>query len=59
MTLSKFVKVYNNLPPPERDLVCVVIDKDGITWRLAYEEIKKDTELGKRIQKKLEEMNLI
>ena len=57
--LSKFVKVYNNLPPPERDLVCVVIDEDGITWRLAYSEIKKDTELGKIIQKKLEDLNLI
>ena len=59
MTLSRFTKVYNNLPIPERDLVCVVIDDDGITWRLAYKEIKDDTELGKRIQKKLEDLKLI
>ena len=59
MTLSKFVKVYNNLPPPERDLVCAVIDDDGITWRLAYDELKKETELGKRIQQELERLKLI
>ena len=59
MTLSRFTKVYNNLPIPERDLVSVVIDEDGITWRLAYKEIKDDTELGKRIQKKLEDLKLI
>ena len=59
MTLSRFVKVYNNLPLPERDLVCVVIDGDGITWRLAYEEIKKKTELGERIQAELERLELI
>ncbi len=59
MTLSRFVKVYNNLPLPERDLVCVVIDGDGITWRLAYEEVKKKTELGERIQAELERLELI
>ena len=59
MTLSRFTKVFSSLPIPERDLVCVVIDGDGITWRLAYEELKKDTELGKRIQAELEKLELI
>ena len=59
MTLSRFVKTYNNLPLPERDLVCVVIGGDGITWRLAYKEIKEKTELGQRIQKQLEDLKLI
>jgi len=57
--LSKFVKVYNNLPLGERNLACCVIDDEAISWKLAYEEIKKDTALGKTIQKKLENMNLI
>jgi len=57
--LSKFVKVYNNLPLGERNLACCVIEDEAISWKLAYEEIKKDTELGKAIQKKLENMNLI
>ncbi len=59
MTLSRFVKVYNNLPLPERDLVCVVINDEGVTWKLAYKEIKDKTELGERIQKQLEDLNLI
>lgn len=57
--LSKFVKVYNSLPLPERDLTCVVIDGDGVSWKLAYDEIKKNTELGKRIQVQLEALGLI
>ena len=59
MTLSRFTKVFSSLPPAERNLVCVVIDEDGISWRLAYEEIKEKTELGEEIQKQLEEQELI
>ena len=59
MALSKFVKVYNNLPIPERDMVCVVIDGEGVTWKLAYKYIKEDTELGKVIQQELEKLKLI
>ncbi len=59
MTLSRFTKVFSSLPPAERDLVCCVIDEDGISWRLAYDEIKEDTELGRRIQKELEKLELI
>ena len=57
--LSRFTKVFSSLPPAERDLVCVVIDGDGISWRLAYSEIKEDTELGKKIQAELERLELI
>lgn len=59
MTLSRFVKVFNNLPISERDMVCCVIDDNGISWKLAYSEIKEDTELGKRIQSQLEKLDLI
>ena len=59
MTLSRFVKTFSSLPPAERDLVCAVIGGDGISWRLAYEEIKEDTELGKKIQAELEKLELI
>ncbi len=59
MVLSKFTKVFSSLPLAERDMVCCVIDGNGISWRLAYEEIKEDTELGKRIQKQLEDLKLI
>jgi len=59
MALSKFVKVYNSLPLAERDMVCVVIDDNGISWKLAYQEIKDNTALGQRIQKQLESLSLI
>ncbi len=59
MTLSRFVKVFNNLPIAERDMVAVVINGDGITWRLAYEEIKEKTELGAEIQTQLELLEFI
>ena len=59
MTLSRFVKVYNSLPLAERDMPAVVIDDNAISWKLAYEEIKNKTELGSRIQAKLERMQLI
>ncbi len=59
MTLSRFVKVYNSLPLAERNLPCVVIDDEAVSWKLAYEEIKEDTELGRRIQKELERLELI
>ena len=57
--LSKFVKVYNSLPLAERDMACCVIDGEAVSWRLAYEEIKNKTELGKRIQAQLESLKLI
>ena len=59
MTLSRFVKVYNNIPLAERDLPCCVIDGEAVSWKLAYGEIKKDSEIGKRIQEELEKQELI
>ena len=59
MSLSRFVKVYNNLPLAERDMPCVVLEGEAITWRLAYQYIKENTELGQRIQAELENLNLI
>jgi len=59
MTLSRFVKVYNSLPLAERSMPCCVINDEAISWGLAYEEIKEDTELGKVVQKQLESLKLI
>ena len=59
MTLSRFTKVFSSLPPAERNLVCCIIDEDGISWRLAYDQIKEDTELGRRVQAELEKLELI
>lgn len=59
MSLSRFTKVYHNLPISERTMVCAVIDGEGVTWKLAYKYIKEKTELGEKIQVQLEKLDLI
>lgn len=59
MTLSRFVKVYNNLPLAERDMPAVVIDDEAISWKLAYKYIKENNPLGEKIQEQLEQLELI
>lgn len=53
MSLSRFVAVYNTLPLATRNTVCCIIDGEGISWKLAYDEIKNNTDLGNKIQAKL------
>jgi len=57
---EKFLKVYANLPLPVRDEV-VYIDSSQrpISWNVAYLEILNNTELGKLILSKLEELKII
>jgi len=56
---NKFFKVYANLPINERKLPVIVIDSEPISWALAYEEIKNETEKGKKILKMLGGLKLI
>jgi len=56
---DKFLKVFSNLSVDLRKEIILVIDDQPITWNVAYEEISKETELGKRILKKLIELELI
>jgi len=57
--VERFMKIYVNLPLPERDSVVIVIDDEPISWSVAYKEIKEKTELGKKIGKKLIELKII
>lgn len=57
--LERFMKVFSNLPIEERNQVVVVIDDQPISWNMAYNEIRHKTELGKKISKKLIELNII
>jgi len=50
---DKFLKVYSNLSMDIRKEVIVLIDKQPISWIIAYEEIEKETDLGKKILKNL------
>lgn len=56
---ERFFQVYSGLPIEERKKPVVVIDNEPINWNLAYEEIKNETERGKKILKLLIELELI
>ena len=56
---ERFLKVYADLPFNLRKETILVIDKEPITWNVVYVEIFNDTEKGKIILKKLEELNVI
>jgi len=53
------MKVYSNLPLPLRKEVVIVINDQPISWEVAYLEIKNKTKLGEKIQKRLEELEII
>lgn len=59
MSKEIFLKVYANLPEPERHQVIVIINNKTYSWNVAYNEITNDTELGKKILKKLEDLRII
>ena len=59
MDISRFLKVYANLPPKLRQQIVVVIDKQPMTWNAVYLELKLETKLGKKILEKLTKMGII
>lgn len=59
MAKEDFFKVYANIPMEERKNVVAVIDNQPISWNLAFQEIKNNTELGQKILKILEELEII
>ncbi len=54
-----FFKVYSGVPIKERNNTIVIIDKNPISWNLAYQEIKNKTENGEKILKILKELEII
>jgi len=59
MTKEKFLKIYANLPEPERVQIIAVVDGKTYSWNVAYNEISNNTLLGKKILKKMEDLGLI
>ena len=53
------MKVYSNLPLNLRKDIVIVIDKEPITWNVAYLEVDQKTKKGKKILRKLEELKII
>lgn len=56
---SDFFRVYANLPIDMRKEIILVIDKQPITWEVAFDEIQHETTLGKKIFKRIVELELI
>lgn len=54
-----FLRIYANIPENLRADIIAVINKKTYTWDTAYFEIKENTDLGKKILKALEEVDLI
>ena len=59
MTKEKFLRVYSNLPEPEREQIIAIIDDKTYSWNIAYSEISNDTDLGKKILKKMELLEIL
>lgn len=56
---TKFLRIYANVPDAIRSDIIIVVDGKTYTWDTSYFEIKEDTELGKKILKTLEEIDLL
>ncbi len=56
---EKFLQAYANLPLATRHEIILILDGQPITWEVAYLEVKNDTETGKKILEKLEELKII
>lgn len=54
-----FFKAYSNLPADERNQIIVVIDREPYTWSRAYDEIKGETELGKKILNRMGKLGIL
>lgn len=56
---ERFLKIYSNLPLELRKEIILVLDKEPITWNVAFVEISNNTEKSSIILKKLESLGII
>lgn len=56
---ERFLRIYNNLPISERGEVVVVVRGEPMTWKIVRNHIAHDTPAGKKILKKLCELEII
>ncbi len=59
MSKEKFFRVYSNLPEPEREQIIAIVDNKTYSWNIAFNEISNDTDLGKKILRKMELLSVI
>lgn len=59
MSIERFRKVFSVIPDSEKKKPIIVIDDKTVTWGDAFKEISGKTRVGEKIQKKLEELEII
>jgi len=55
----KFMEIYSNLPVKTRREIVVVVDGEPFSWDVTRREIEGNTELGKKILRKLKDLKII
>ena len=57
---EKFLRIFANIPEKIRgEEVIAVVDDKPFTWNNAVIEVKNDTDLGRKILKQLEKIEVI
>ncbi len=56
---ERFLKIYSDMPLNLRKEIVIIVDKEPITWNVAYLEVFNNTEKSKTILKKLQELKII
>ena len=56
---ERFLKIYADIPLNIRKEIVVVLDKEPITWNVAYIEVINNTEKSRKILKLLMELKII
>lgn len=60
MTLKdRFYKIYGNLPLITREEIILIVNGEGISWKVAKLYIDQDSPLAVEILKKLAELGVI
>ena len=59
MVFEDFFRVYSNLPLNIRSHVIVTMDGEPITWKVAFNEISRNTEKGNKIYKIFKKLGII
>ena len=56
---AKFLRIYSDIPDDLRSDIIVVMDGETYTWNAAYLEVKKNSDLGHKILKRLGQLGII
>ena len=55
---SKFMKAYASVPEKLRSEIIALVDEKTYSWDAAFLEVNAKTELGDKIIRKLEDINM-